>query len=193
MQRTFSNNVSSSNPFKNVLHVTRMNSQLLGPFFSFFGIKRLESVPYFSYLLLRQFGLVMVSTICKSSSSFCFAVSNIIQWSAQKQMIGIYASRIIAMMKNLHFMRNFAFVKFKRESVCKYLFIVSFYHSISRSIQARRPFPASIRSIFVYSGPKSIHPILLHFINSGIASLDAYFASSHKCVMPRFLCKGNTI
>jgi hypothetical protein len=112
--------------------------------------------PDFIRLIIGKFMVIALFAILLCVSAFCLPVMVIIGNGSQKQMIGIYAKRVIASMTDNQAGRNFSISQEPRDSMCGCLSALIIEMSIVSATCAGYPIPAFVLSAYVNLFPEAI-------------------------------------
>ena len=80
-------------------------------------------------------------------AAFCDRIPNVIALRPEKQMRGIDAGRVVALMKNRQTIRNWTMVNLPRHTMRANGCAVQPEQPIPESMAATRPFPAAVRNL----------------------------------------------
>lgn len=133
-------------------------------YFKLFGNDRAAQIAFqqqsfnLFYFINRQFSQVMILT--KWLSFFCDLIFDVVLVRTNKQMIRIYARRIVTMMQNPFFVFNFAKLKFKRHFMGSLILGFNPKNSVSVFVFGSFPFPTLFSGFNYNFAPKSFFNII---------------------------------
>jgi hypothetical protein len=104
----------------------------------------------FSYIFGREFGISRFSN-CDAPSALGKHVSHVIAMRSNKQMLWIYAGRIVAFMAHTHSSRNFAFMHNPRRMACVRDLSTEPKRAIPAGVYCTSPKPAGFRLVDLFT------------------------------------------
>lgn len=109
------------------------------------------------YFVIHAFVCVFSWTPCEFCSSFFKHISRVIEMCAKKQMVWIYASRIVAAMTNQKIFSNWSMMNFIRKTMGFFRFAFYFDTPIAACKFTSNPLPTGMKRNEFNSFKKALH------------------------------------